>query len=69
MPHVHDDSRWIETEEHVFVRAVGGEGPNATDGALELATSEGLDITEVTGTGKGGRITKADVEAYLAAAE
>lgn len=39
---------------------------NATQGAIDLAAAEGVDLTQVTGTGDGGRVTKADVEAYLA---
>jgi len=42
------------------------EDVNATQGAVDLAESEGVDLTQVQGTGDGGRITKADVEAYLA---
>jgi len=36
---------------------------NATAGALEAATELGVDITQLQGTGKDGRITKGDVEA------
>ncbi len=36
---------------------------NATQGAVEAAAEHGVDISTVTGTGAGGRITKADVEA------
>lgn len=39
---------------------------NATPAAVRLALAEGLDLTEVAGSGAGGRITKADVEAALA---
>ena len=34
-----------------------------TGAAAELATELGVDLSTVEGTGKGGRITKADVEA------
>lgn len=40
---------------------------NATDAARALAEVEGVDLAQVTGTGDGGRITKGDVEAFLAA--
>jgi pyruvate/2-oxoglutarate dehydrogenase complex dihydrolipoamide acyltransferase (E2) component len=39
---------------------------NATQGAVDLAAAEGVDLAQVTGTGDGGRITKADVEAHIA---
>lgn len=36
---------------------------NATQGAIETAAQLGVDLTTVEGTGTGGRVTKADVEA------
>lgn len=36
---------------------------DATTGAVEAAAKLGVDLSGVTGTGQGGRITKADVEA------
>ncbi len=39
----------------------------ATPVAQRLATARGVDLSAVVGTGPGGRITKADVEAVLAA--
>lgn len=41
------------------------EGVNATDAAAELAEEEDIDLAEVDGTGKDGRITKSDVEALV----
>ena len=38
---------------------------NATGDARELAEKEGVDLATVNGTGKNGRITKADVEKHL----
>ena len=35
--------------------------PDATDGAIAEAGESGIDLSTVTGTGAGGRITKADV--------
>lgn len=37
----------------------------ATDAAKELADEKGIDLAEVTGTGKNGSITKGDVEKFL----
>lgn len=42
---------------------------DATDGARELARGEKVDLSEVEGTGEDGRVTKADVESYLAEQE
>ena len=39
---------------------------SATPVAHRIAAAYGLDLSEVTGTGPGGRITKEDVEAHLA---
>jgi 2-oxoglutarate dehydrogenase E2 component (dihydrolipoamide succinyltransferase) len=36
---------------------------NATPAAFEVADHSGVDIGAVAGTGKGGKVTKADVEA------
>lgn len=41
------------------------EAIDATAGARELADEEGVDLSEVEGTGQGGRITKPDVEKHL----
>lgn len=38
---------------------------NATDGAVELAVENDVDLDEVQGTGRDGRVTKADVEKFL----
>ena len=38
---------------------------NATEGAIELANDEDVELSEVEGTGKGGRILQRDVEAFL----
>lgn len=40
---------------------------DATEGAIELADAEGLDLSKVKGTGEAGRVTKGDVEAYAEA--
>ncbi|MCC7358856.1 MAG: 2-oxo acid dehydrogenase subunit E2 [Anaerolineales bacterium] len=46
--------------------AAGNDAP-ASPIARKMATEAGVDIRQITGTGPGGRITKKDVEAYLAA--
>ncbi len=38
---------------------------NATEGAIELADDEDVELSLVEGTGKGGRILQRDVEAFL----
>ena len=40
---------------------------NATEGAIELAADEDVELSEVEGTGKGGRVLQKDVEAFLEA--
>lgn len=42
------------------------EGVKATPVARRIAEEEGVDLTQVSGSGPDGRIRKADVEAYLA---
>lgn len=39
---------------------------DATDAARELAEENGVSLADVEGSGEGGRVTKGDVEAYLA---
>lgn len=39
----------------------------ASDAAAKLAYEKGVDLALVTGTGANGNITKADVEAFIAA--
>jgi pyruvate/2-oxoglutarate dehydrogenase complex dihydrolipoamide acyltransferase (E2) component len=40
---------------------------DATDAAIALADVQGIKVTDVPGSGKDGRVTKPDVEAYLEA--
>ncbi|MFL1404194.1 E3 binding domain-containing protein [Marinobacter sp. M1N3S26] len=39
--------------------------PATSDAVKKLADENGIDLTTVTGTGKGGRIVKADIEALI----
>jgi pyruvate dehydrogenase E2 component (dihydrolipoamide acetyltransferase) len=48
-------------------RAVPGERVRASPAARQLAEERGVDLAKVTGTGPGGRITREDVEAAVAA--
>lgn len=41
------------------------EVPAPTPDAAALAEEEGIDLDEIEGTGKDGRVLKADVEEYL----
>jgi pyruvate/2-oxoglutarate dehydrogenase complex dihydrolipoamide acyltransferase (E2) component len=64
-----DLSRWQSTEEGVWTRKLSDEHTapddlDATEGALEAAQELGIEIADVVGSGKDGRVTKADVEAY-----
>lgn len=43
--------------------------PSATPVAQRIAAEHGVDLADVPGTGPGGRVTKEDVEAYLAFSE
>lgn len=45
----------------------GGETVHVSEAAATLAESEGIDLSEIEGTGKGGNITKGDVEKAIAA--
>lgn len=47
-------------------RENGGFEYDMTDSARELAAALGLDASKIAGTGKDGRVTKADVEAHAA---
>lgn len=60
-----NSERYIETAPGVFERHARRAEPEsgATDAAVELADELGVDITAVEGTGKGGKITVADVRA------
>lgn len=42
---------------------------DATPSAVALAKEEGVDLSALSGSGKGGRITKGDVQAAIAAAD
>jgi pyruvate/2-oxoglutarate dehydrogenase complex dihydrolipoamide acyltransferase (E2) component len=44
------------------------ETPDATESAVELAAEKNIDLAAVEGSGAGGRVTKADIEAAADAA-
>lgn len=65
------DNEPTPEEREQGVRAGGGAGGGsngdveATDGAKKLAEEEDVDLSQVEGTGQGGKITKQDVENHL----
>ena len=61
-----DYNRWQQNQDGSWSRRpLSGSVPAATPGALEAADEYGIDLTTISGTGKDGKITKADVEATL----
>ena len=78
MPRTYDDRRWTLNPDGSYTRKIQveevAEAPaeednnyykdiDTTGAAAQLADELSVDLSQVTGTGKGGRITKADVEA------
>jgi len=73
----YDDRRWIQNPDGSFTRISQAvkeveafeqsenyyKDIETTGAAADLAAELGVDLSEVEGSGKGGRITKADVEA------
>jgi len=70
----YDDRRWVQNPDGSFSRIADAtaveekpecyyEDISTTGAAADLADELGVDLSTVEGTGKGGRITKADVEA------
>ena len=73
MARPYDDRRWIQNPDGSFSRRleeVPAEAPaqeqaddvSTTGAAADLAAELGVDLASVKGTGKNGKITKADVE-------
>lgn len=70
MPGSIGSDRWAQTGvnsagDPVYERVHGAhyyEDIDTTGAAAELAADLGIDLSTVEGTGKGGKITKADVE-------
>jgi len=63
---VKDELRWKQNHDGSWSRRLGEDQaatPNATQGALAAAAEFGLDLASISGSGKDGKITKADVEA------
>ena len=76
MPRTYDDRRWTLNPDGSYSRKIQveevAEAPaednyfkdiDTTGAAAQLADELSVDLSQVKGTGKGGRITKADVEA------
>lgn len=63
---IHEDAPGSKTGEEANIpsEAKSSDSADATDGARELAAERGIDLSEVKGSGKDGRITQADVEAH-----
>jgi len=67
------DGRVVEADIYRFLQeqatqeAAAVAEPLATSSAKRLARERGVDLTQVVGSGPGGRITEQDVEAFLAA--
>jgi hypothetical protein len=55
-----------EPEPVEAIEELGVEEPDATPAALEYAAEKGIDLSQVEGSGKDGKITKPDVEASAA---
>lgn len=47
--------------------AQGGDKPRYSPAVMQLAQQHGIDLTRVTGTGMGGRVTRKDVQAIIEA--
>lgn len=68
----YDENVWEMLPDGSRQRRRGGAGAaaanddevNATAGAVELADELGIDLADVQGSGSGGRVSKADVQAY-----
>jgi pyruvate/2-oxoglutarate dehydrogenase complex dihydrolipoamide acyltransferase (E2) component len=60
-----DLTRWRQNDSGDWERNLEGAAADvdATEGALEAAAELGVDINAIEGSGKEGRVTKADVEA------
>lgn len=67
--HEHDDPsvKAVKPAENKMQKPASNKDsrPEATDAALVLAVKHGLKISDIVGTGAGGRVTKADVEAAI----
>ena len=65
-----DPERWHRNEDGSYTRITwpvadkeAKMGVDATEAAIKLAGELGVDLSEIEGSGKDGRITKFDVEA------
>ena len=58
------DDASADDDENPFAD-VADDDVDATDAALDLALGNGIDLSDVQGSGKDGRVTKSDVEDYM----
>jgi 2-oxoisovalerate dehydrogenase E2 component (dihydrolipoyl transacylase) len=62
------DESDVSPDEVPALPSEGSSGPDATEAATRMAEENNIDLTQLTGTGKDGRIIDADVEAAIEAA-
>jgi 2-oxoisovalerate dehydrogenase E2 component (dihydrolipoyl transacylase) len=62
------DESNVSPDEVPAMPSAGSSGPDATDAAVRMAEENNIDLTQLEGTGKDGRIIDADVEAAIEAA-
>lgn len=63
-PHVPGGGQYLRRD--MVASAPGAAtGPSISEAAAEFAKENGVDLAEVTGTGKDGRITKPDIQAVI----
>ena len=64
-----DEEQTTNNEQPASPASANGQRLKASPLAKKLAADKGIDISKVSGTGDGGRVTKKDVDGYVPAAE